>query len=96
MSFQQNSSDDFTGKWKTPEGHIVLISKTSGGFEGTTLDKKLSILRDIKKMDGKWSGIIENPKSKSSAKCDLALKNGKLEIVAKKGLMSKKIVWERL
>ncbi|WP_288462501.1 hypothetical protein [uncultured Chryseobacterium sp.] len=96
LSFKQVTSVDFSGKWKTEEGQLIIISKTQTGYTGTTADNKNVILKDIKNVDGKWKGTIQNPVKKTSAPCELNLKDKKLQITAKKGVMSKTFVWTRL
>ncbi|MEI6268227.1 MAG: hypothetical protein WCP01_05040 [Methylococcaceae bacterium] len=60
VTFSQEATDDFTGKWKmengkwkTAEGNSVVISKTGVGFIGQTVEKKIVVLKDINFSDGK-------------------------------------------
>ena len=47
ITFAQEVTDDFAGKWKTAEGNSVVISKTGAGFIGQTVEKKIVVLKDI-------------------------------------------------
>ena len=46
-AFAQGETDDFSGKWKTEEGDVIVISKSAAGFVGEAEKKKIVILKDI-------------------------------------------------
>lgn len=94
--FAQKPTDDFSGKWKTSEGKIITISKTQFGFIGKAEDNITIILNEIKYIDKKWSAIISNPKENKTALCELILDGKRLRIIAKKGMMSKTIIWSKI
>ncbi len=95
VTFSQEATDDFTGKWKTAEGNSVVISKTGVGFIGQTVEKKIVVLKDINFSDGKWTAVVYNPIKDIIADCELFLEGTHLKIVATKGLFSKTIYWTK-
>lgn len=96
ITFAQKATDDFSGKWKTDDGKIITVTKSSEGFVGKADDNKTVILYGVKFSDKKWSGVVTNPKENKTAKCELILESGKLKITAKKGIMSKIIIWTKI
>ncbi len=94
-SFSQKASDDFSGKWKTDEGAIISISNTENGFIGKAGVKEFVVLKDVKFAEGKWTGIVNNPKKNITAQCELKLETDRIKIVANKGLFSKTIYWTK-
>jgi len=93
FAFAQKASDNFTGKYKTDDGGIITIAKTSTGFVGTDETKKV-VLKDVK-FDGKeWKATIINPKKDITASGEILLEGNKLKIVAHKGFLSKTIYWD--
>jgi uncharacterized protein (DUF2147 family) len=93
FAFAQKASDNFTGKYKTDDGGIITIAKTSTGFVGTDETKKV-VLKDVK-FDGKeWKATIINPKKDITASGEILLEGNKLKIVARKGFISKTIYWD--
>lgn len=94
--FAQKPTDDFSGKWKTSEGKIITISKTQSGFIGKAEDNITIILNEIKYIDKKWLAIVSNPKENKTAICELILGVKSLKIIAKKGVMSKIIIWTKI
>jgi uncharacterized protein (DUF2147 family) len=94
--FAQKATDNFSGKWKTPDGVTIVIAKTGAGFIGMPEGKEAVVLNDVRFADGKWNGVITNPVEKKSSNCTLLLDNGKLKIVARKGMLSKTIYWTKL
>ena len=94
-SFSQKASDDFSGKWKTDEGVIISISKTENGFIGKAGIKDIVVLKSVKFADGRWSGIVYNPKKDITANCELQLETDRIKIIARKGLFSKTIYWTK-
>jgi uncharacterized protein (DUF2147 family) len=94
-AFAQGETDDFSGKWKTEEGDVIVISKSAAGFVGEAEKKKIVILKDINFSDGKWLSAIYNPKKDVTADCELYLEGNQLKIVASKGLFSKTVIWTK-
>ena len=94
VTFAQGVTDDFSGKWKTDEGDII-ISKSAAGFVGEAEKKKVVILKDINFSAGQWVSVIYNPKKDVTANCELYLEGNQLKIVATKGLFSKTVVWTK-
>ena len=94
VTFAQGVTDDFSGKWKTDEGDII-ISKSAAGFVGEAEKKKVVILKDINFSAGQWVSVIYNPKKDVTADCELYLEGNQLKIVATKGLFSKTVVWTK-
>lgn len=93
--FAQKATDNFAGKYKTEDGGIITITKTTTGFVGIDPDKQV-VLRNVS-FDGKeWKATIYNPKMDITANAEILLQNNKLKIVAHKALMSKTIYWEIL
>ena len=90
--FAQKATDDFSGKWKTPEGRTITISKTGTTFIGKAEDNKTIILDNFKFSKNKWFAVISKPSENKSADCDLFLEGEKLKIIAKKGMMSRTII----
>jgi hypothetical protein len=95
LTFAQKPTDDFSGKWKTTEGKIITISKTGTSFIGKAEDNKTIVLNQVKFSEKKWSAIISNPKENKTANCELILEGENLKIIAKKGIMSKTIIWTK-
>jgi uncharacterized protein (DUF2147 family) len=95
VTFAQGATDDFSGKWKTAEGNSVVIAKSGAGFTGLAVEKKIAILKDVHFSDGKWIGVVYNPKKDITADCELILEGNNLKIVATKGLFSKTIYWTK-
>lgn len=93
MSFAQKDTDDFSGKWKTPEGKIIVITKQGSGFIGMTEDKTKTVLKDVTFNDGKWRGSIIKPDDGTTVNCELTREGSNLNVVAKKGMFSKKLTW---
>lgn len=94
MAIGQTADDDFFGKWKTPEGKIVLIAKTETGFIGVT-EKDRTVVLEVKFVDNKWKGTITRPVDGTKASCELKLVEDYLEIVASKAMFTKTIRWTR-
>ncbi|GAB4028616.1 DUF2147 domain-containing protein [Spirosoma koreense] len=93
--FAQKPSDNLAGNYKTDDdGALIVISKTSTGFVGIDPAKRI-VLKDIKFVDGQWKGIVYNPKKDITATCELLLVDNKLKIVARKGIITKTIYWEK-
>ena len=95
VTFAQEATDDFAGKWKTAEGNSVVISKMGTGFIGQIVEKKIVVLKDINFSEGKWIAVVYNPIKDITADCELFLEGTHLKIVATKGLFSKTIYWTK-
>lgn len=96
LAYGQKAADDFSGKWKTPEGKIILISKLGNTFDGTTQEAGQKIIENVLFTEGHWRGTIIKPGTSTKANCELILDGNKLTITAKKGIFSKTIVWTKL
>jgi len=94
-AFSQKASDDFSGKWKTDESVIIYISKTENGFLGKAGIKDIVVLKAVKFENGKWTGIVTNPKKNITADCELKLETDRIKIIARKGFFSKTIYWTK-
>ncbi len=93
FALAQKATDNFAGKYKTDDGGIITVTKTSTGFLGTDETKKV-VLKDVK-FDGKeWKATIINPKKDITASGKILLVGNKLKIVAHKGFISKTIYWD--
>ncbi len=96
IAFAQKPTDDFSGKWKTDEGELIVVAKTDSGFVGEPAEKKgLIVLKDVKFVKGKWIATLIKPKDGKTVTCELKLEDGSLKIVARKGMMSKTIIWTK-
>ena len=95
FTIAQKASDDFTGKWKAPKGAIIIISKSIDGFIGKTETEGALVLKEVKYINNKWTGIIMNPKENLVARCELVLQTDKLKIIAKKGIFKKTLYWAK-
>ncbi len=96
LSFGQKITDDFSGKWKTSEGKIILISKSGEAFTGTIEESKETIIENVQFSGGQWKGKIFKPGSSTKADCELVMNGNKLTITARKMAFSKTIVWTKL
>lgn len=90
----QKPTDDFSGKWKTEDNHIITITKSGDAFNGYS-EKNILILEDIVFNNDKWTGTIYDPKKGIKASCSLILEGDTLKIEAWKGIFSKTIYWEK-
>lgn len=95
-AFAQSETDDFSGKWKTPDGIIVEIFKAANAFTGITQDQKFMILKDVKFTKGQWKGTIIRPSDGTKADCTLVKIGSELRIVATKGIFTKKLTWTKV
>jgi hypothetical protein len=95
LSFSQKSSDDFTGKWKAPKGAIIIVTKTNEGFLGHTEAEHALVLKEVKFINNKWTGIVMNPKENLVAKCELLLQANAIKIIAKKAGFHRTIIWTK-
>lgn len=94
--FAQKTTDDFSGKWKTVEGKIITITKLETTFIGKAADNKSIILNGVKFSNKKWVAVITNPKENKSAECELILEGNILKIIAKKGILTKTVIWNKI
>lgn len=65
----QKSTDNFSGKWKTEEGVIIEITKSEASFNRKPIGKNIFVIKDITFTNGKWFGVLTNPKKKVTANC---------------------------
>jgi uncharacterized protein (DUF2147 family) len=96
LSVAQNSTDDFSGQWKTAEGNIVEITKLDLGFIGKPKGKDIVVLKDLLFINGNWKGTLNNPQKNTTANCEAYLEGNKIRFVAKKGIMKKEILWTKI
>ncbi|MDR7128031.1 uncharacterized protein (DUF2147 family) [Algoriphagus sp. 4150] len=96
LSFSQKITDDFSGKWKTSEGKVILITKSGNAFTGAIEESKETIIENVHFTDGQWKGKIFKPGSSTKADCELVMQDNKLTITARKMTFSKTIVWIKL
>ena len=90
--FGQHATDDFTGKWKTDDGHLITISKNNQQFTGVDYKNRVC-LYNIHFEKGVWTGTVENHDEGKKAGCEIYLQEGKLKVVAHKGFFSKTFIW---
>ena len=93
FAFAQKATDNFEGKYKTDDGGIITITKTSTGFVGTDEMKKV-VLKDVKFDSKEWKATIYNPKKDMTASGEILLEANRLKIAAHKGFLSKTIYWD--
>jgi uncharacterized protein (DUF2147 family) len=92
----QKATDNFSGKWKTEEGVIIEIKKSTISFYGKPTGKNVFVLKNLTFSDGKWLGTLTNPKKNVTANCEAYLQGNKIKFVAKRGLISKEIFWTKV
>lgn len=91
----QKASDNFSGRWIAPKGDVIRVYKTRRGFIGKTAKEGIVVLKNVKFADGKWTAIIMNPREDIIADCELILKPGKIQIIAKMGIFQKTLYWDK-
>lgn len=89
----QKATDNFSGKWNTPEGKIVEIRKVGTVFIGKPIGKEVIVLKDLTFTSNKWVGVLTNPLKNVTADCEATIEGDKLKFIAKKGFFSKEILW---
>ncbi len=94
LAFSQKATDDFSGRWNTPKGIVITITKSGNTYTGIAEDKRV-VLKGVKFSDGKWQGIIQKGEGGTQADCELVLNKNKLTIYATKYLFKKTLVWEK-
>jgi uncharacterized protein (DUF2147 family) len=95
FTFGQKATDNFEGKWKTDEGVIIEISKTGVVFKGIALEKKVLVLENLKYTEGKWTATVIKPKDGTRVNAEVTLLGSKINILVKKGMMSRTIIWTK-
>ena len=95
VAIGQQATDDFTGKWKTQDDHLIIISKTTGKFIGLD-EKNRESLYNLRFENSKWKGTVENHENGNKADCEIYLQGNKLKIVAHKGFLSKIFMWTKV
>ena len=96
MMYAQKSTDDFSGKWKTDKGDVIEISKNGNIFTGKAGEKKKVVLENLHFNNGKWTATMIKPKDGEKIDAILTLVDNKINILVKKGIMSKTIVWIKI
>lgn len=66
LAMAQKSTDNFTGRWKTAESAIIEINKSGLAFIGKPQEKDVVVLNNLTFTDGKWKGILSNPKKNTT------------------------------
>ncbi|MES2836439.1 MAG: hypothetical protein V4667_02860 [Bacteroidota bacterium] len=95
-TYAQKHTDNFAGKWKSADGHIITVTKIKNGFIGTSGSKKTVVLSNVKFENGKWIGYVSNPIKKEAGPCELFLEPNRIKIIAYKGLLFKTIYWTKV
>jgi uncharacterized protein (DUF2147 family) len=95
IAMAQKSTDNFSGKWKTSEGVIIEITKSNASFIGKPIGKDILILKDLTFTNGKWIGILNNPKNNTTVNCEANLESNKIKFIAKKGMIKKEVFWTK-
>jgi hypothetical protein len=93
IAIAQKSTDNFSGKWKTEKGIVIEITKVKSSFIGKPLDKNVLVLNDLTFTNGKWRGILINPKKDVSVNCEAYLQGNKIKFIVTKGLITKELIW---
>ncbi|HEY8934047.1 MAG TPA: hypothetical protein VIM65_02460 [Cyclobacteriaceae bacterium] len=93
--FGQHPTDDFTGKWKTEDGHVVTISKSNKVFTGVDYKNRVC-LYNILFEKGVWTGTIENHDEGKKGDCEIYLHEDELKIVIHKGFFYKTLIWVKV
>jgi hypothetical protein len=96
MVYAQKSTDNFSGKWKTDKGEIIEISKNGSSFIGKAGEKKKVVVENLHFDNQKWIAMIIKPKDGEKINATLTLMGNNINILVKKGIMSKKIVWTKV
>ena len=89
---QKAGNESILGSYKTEDGALIKIEKTDQGILAIDPDKKI-ILKELQKVGSKWVGIIQDPKNERSANCEITSEEGKLKIIARKGFITKTLIW---
>ena len=95
ITFGQKPTDNFEGKWKTEDGVIIAISKTGAVFKGIALEKNVVVLENLKYADGQWTATLIKPKDGVRVSAGVTLLGSKINLLVKKGLLSKTIIWTK-
>ncbi|OJV12610.1 MAG: hypothetical protein BGO21_02370 [Dyadobacter sp. 50-39] len=96
LTYAQKATDNLAGKWKTPEGKVVIVSGTPDqGFTGVGQNNDVTVLKDIKFSGSKWIGWIIRPTDGTKVKCEVVIEGDELKITAKKGMFSKELIWKK-
>lgn len=96
----QNNSTEILGDWKTEEGNIVSINLEKDIYKGILIyenNDTVDVLRDFKQFDNEYKGTLY------AAKRDLTfdaiikvIDKNTINIIIKKGFLSKTLEWIRL
>jgi uncharacterized protein (DUF2147 family) len=93
MAYAQKSTDNFSGKWQTDKGEIIEITKNGSSFIGKAAKNKKVVIENLHFDNGKWTATIIKPKDGEKIDAIVTLAGDKINILIKKGMMSKTIVW---
>jgi len=98
-------ADAILGKWKAPEGDVVVaISKVDGGFGGSVLESPQKpelvgkpMFRGLVYDAGaaQWTGEVYAVKKGEFVPAAIRLSTGGFVLTAGKGFMSRKLDWTR-
>jgi len=95
MTYAQKSTDNFSGKWKTDKGDLIEITKNGNSFTGTAGEKKKIVMENLHFANGKWTATMIKPKDGEKVDATLTLTGNKINILVKKGFLSKTIIWTK-
>jgi hypothetical protein len=88
----QNSTGNFSGKWKTDKGELIEITKIENNFIGTTGEMKKIMIENLHFSNGKWTATMIRPNDGEKIDASVTLIGNKINIFVKKGIISKTIV----
>ena len=91
----QKATDNFSGNWITDDGTIIEITKSDNSFIGIPTGTNLKVLYNLSFTNGKWIGKIFDPRINITANCEATLEDTKIKFVAKKGFITKEIIWTK-
>lgn len=95
FALAQNSTDNFSGQWKTDKGILIEITRSGSGFIGKLQGKDTPVLKDLVFIEGKWIGMLVNPQKNTTANCEAYLEGNKIRLVASKGRMKREVFWSK-
>ena len=75
----QKATDDFSGKWKTDDDNIIVITKSNNSFTGMLSGTDVKILYNLTFINGKWTGKIYDPRINITANCEATLENNQVK-----------------
>lgn len=97
IGIAQKATDNFSGKWKTAEGSIIVITKSNGAFIGKPIGKEYKILEDLQFINGRWLGYFPKQKHKCiKVACEANLQGNKIKFFTKVGYYYKEFYWTKM